>query len=186
MAQQDGVFVDAKELASMNKMFQEAPKDIKKELRKAWGKDSRKVVKIIKSVGFSRSGPSSVGKGPGDKYGHLKTNVKATRVKVGGKKWMWAWLRIGIKGQGGQFGDVGKSFVGLFHEFGTGFGKRRGNLPKGAPRGGARRSRGEQGRTAPARAPMATGWAAAKTSVNFVASADKAIAAGLEKAAKRS
>lgn len=164
---QDGVFVDAKQLKSINKMFLEAPKDIKKEMRKAWGKDSRKAVKIIKAEGFSRSSPTSLGKGPGGEFGHIKPQVKATRIKVGGKQWMWAWYRIGVKGMGVNFGRIGKSFVVFFHEHGT--------------RGGPGR-----GRSLPARAPMATGWAAARASINPVASADKAIAAGLEKAAKRS
>ena len=143
--------VNPAELSRLQLYFKSMPRNIKKEIKKGWNKDGTRIKKIIQSSAFSRTGPSSVGRGSAREYGHLKSSFIRI-VKVSSKNSFGAFMRLKYKGPK----QMGKRFIGRFHEFGTGHGPR------------TAKTQGMQGRRLPARALVETGWNKAEKSVDMV------------------
>lgn len=164
---------DEREVKGIEKMFRIAPDEIKKETKKAWDREGTKIKKEIAKISFTRTSPTSVGRGPnrsyrakgdpsgsaGTKYGHLrKSLIRKVKFKGGGRKArsFGGYLRIGYR----KPGVKSKGFVGMFHEWGT--------------------------RTMIARQPIKHGWESSRGAKDMIDVTNKGIIAGLERAARKS
>jgi hypothetical protein len=102
----------------------------------------------VEGSGFSRRGGSSIGIGPGLKYGHVADSLQNRSHNIG-----WGgYIRI-------NFRKGGKGFVARFHEFGTG---AQGRMPNRYSKGGrfyfAKGTGPGQGKNLPARHMMGTAY----------------------------
>ncbi len=144
--------IDKGQLDSLMLWCQLMPKETKKALRSEWGKSGTKVLRKIKREQFSRSGPHSVGKGPGVVTNAPYTGKQRIHLKQAFKKKLnFYGFRKRDKGPHNaamifKFKDSAPvHHIHRFHEFGTGLhggyrplavrGKYRGtrigkNLPK--------------------------------------------------------
>lgn len=154
---------DKREFRAIEKMLKRAPKEITLEVRKAWNKEGTKRIRAMRKVGYTSRSATSVARGLGGKYGHLKSSLKK-KVKFvgGGLKRFGGFLRIEYKfpftRKRRPKKNPGKRFVGFLHEFGT--------------------------IHMPARAPLEHSWEKTKGELNIVKVTDKGIAAGIERAAR--
>lgn len=90
---------------TMEKFYLDGPKIFGRNLVFVRGR----LLRHVRAVGFSSSGPSSIGKGPGQKYGHVAASLTGFSHNIG-----WGgYVRL-------KFKKGGKGFVARFHEFGTG------------------------------------------------------------------
>lgn len=127
------------------KRFHEGLEKFYKDGPKTWGQALRRLrvtlTNQVRARSYSSPGPSSLGVGPGRKYGHVRDSLQGRASNIG-----WGgYIRINPWKPGG------KGFVARFHEFGTGGGKNRsGNM---------------RGKGLPARGPMAAGYQAINQAV---------------------